>query len=127
LDICFKVGDHVTSGINGDCYPEMVVKATKSGKTVWVRSVPYTVVGRLDDGSWVSTSDDFSVDDFDQESEIEFGTQIRIKFHPDQVDLTDLDEYPGSRFRYSNVRQRYDQGGYNVLTPGLRYRRNPHV
>lgn len=124
-----EVGDHVNHGINGDAYPAIVVATTPSKKTVWVKDVPYTIVAREEHGRWVpiNASSPHDIDDFDNVSTVDFGMTVRIKYHPEKVDM-DTKEYKGRRYFYSKARGRYDtNGGGDILYPGLRYTRNPHI
>ena len=127
------VGDLVSETIMSDSYPAVVVAASASGKTVWVRSVEWVGNFSADDApGWNGYGDSgtIAVDPESVERAIAQGKEGATKYRqrvsakPERYgSIRDQERY-GPEFH----RARWARpGGYGGLSKGARYRQDPHV
>lgn len=146
----FAVGDLVTTGINGDGYPGVVVAV--SAKTVYVRNLRQGdyVIGNVTEGSHANYMDDTTlvVDPAAVERLVALGIgnqdknawsdergadKYVLKVNARPVGTRESGYYPSQRQRdevgadvFHLARWGRPNANYGYLSKGARYRRDPH-
>lgn len=142
----YAVGDLVTTGINGDGYPGVVVAIEGKGKTVYVRNLSPSdyVIGNVSEASFANYYDDTTlvVDPaaIDRLVALGKGNQsknawsdergaskyvLRVSKHVTTSGPVSEQERVGSS-RYHRARWAVPGANYGYLRKGASYRRDPH-